>query len=185
MTPEPPGETSGLANDEGSLPFRPFRSLIINQKGIPLSSTPLKSNAEIFAAMSAMRKLGRTVKSDHLFVPEIIVGGIDPHILPLHFHRVEVPVVVGIKQECKVSILGTYGLASRAIAEEMKRCEHFNATSFLGMQEAHHGSIELNCRFVRVNPVEFAWDDQTKLVDIEVVLEMEAIAFGQGNVARF
>ena len=131
-----------------------------------------------------MKQLGVTVKSDHLFVPQIAVGAVDASVLPLHFHRVEVPVVVGIKQECRVAIRGTRGLASRSIAEAMKRCEHFSATSFLGMPAAHEGRIELKCRFVRVNPLVLAWDDLNKVADIEVVLEMEATSFEPGNVGK-
>lgn len=148
-----------------------------------MDPTPNNSPAAKVAALAeAMKQMGVTVKSDHLFVPQIALDGVDASVLPLHFHRVEVPVILGEKQECKVSIRGTRGLASRAIAEGMKRCESFRATSFLGMPSAHQGSIELKCRFVRVKPVELSWGDLNKVADIEVILEMEAVVFAPGNM---
>lgn len=158
--------------------------MTFNPKGSSVDPIPTTSAANVAALAQAMKQLGVTVKSDHLFVPQISVGGIDANLLPLHFHRVEVPAVLGVKQECKVAIRGTRGLGSRAIADAMKRCEQFSATVFLGMPSAHQGSIELKCRFVRVNPVELAWEDLGKVADIEVVLEVEAISFAAGNIEK-
>lgn len=138
----------------------------------------------VVAVAQAMKRLGVTVKADHLFVPHIAVPGIDAKSLPLLFPCVEVPVVLGVKQECKVGIRVSRGLESLAIAEEMKRCECFSATSFLGMPAAHQGKIELKCRFVRVNPMELSWDERDKVATVVVVLEMEATAFEQGNIEK-